>query len=46
VTWEELGEVDRSDMFSVADVEHLLERARSRSLKGWSVARQHLPRIG
>ena len=46
VTWEELGEVDRSDMFSVADVEHLLERARSRSLKGWGVARQHLPRIG
>ena len=46
VTWEELRDVDRSDMFSVADVEHLLERARSRSVKGWGAAQQHLPRIG
>ena len=46
VTWEELRDVDRSDMFSVADVEHLLERARSRSLKSWGAAQQHLPRIG
>jgi bifunctional non-homologous end joining protein LigD len=45
VTWEELEDIDRSDVFSIADVEALLKRARSRALKGWGVAAQRLPRL-
>jgi bifunctional non-homologous end joining protein LigD len=45
VTWEELGEIDRSDAFTIADVEQLLKRANSRKLKGWGIAAQRLPRL-
>jgi bifunctional non-homologous end joining protein LigD len=45
VTWEELENVAASDNFSIADVETLLERARSRELKAWGVADQVLPAL-
>jgi bifunctional non-homologous end joining protein LigD len=43
VTWEELNEVERSDTFTIADVEVLLKRAKSRRLEGWGQADQRLP---
>ena len=46
VTWEELAGVDRSDAFTIGDVERLLKRANSRALRGWGVADQILPAIG
>ena len=46
VTWDELQDIDRSDAFTIADVEALLERAKSRALKSWGVAAQQLPRLG
>jgi bifunctional non-homologous end joining protein LigD len=46
VTWDELQDIERSDAFTVADVEQLLKRARSRKLKNWGVSRQRLPAIG
>ena len=46
VTWEELAGVDRSDAFTIGDVERLLKRANSRALRGWGVADQTLPAIG
>ena len=45
VGWDELHGVERSDAFTIADVKSLLKRARSRKLKAWGKARQHLPRI-
>lgn len=45
VTWEELGGVERSDAFTVADVELLMKRARSRALRNWGVSRQRLPQL-
>lgn len=42
VTWEELEDTERA-AFTIADVEKLLERARSRVLRGWGVAEQRLP---
>ncbi|MGZ2412533.1 DNA ligase D [Sphingomonas sp. F9_3S_D5_B_2] len=45
VTWDELRDVDRSDAFTIAAVEELLKRSRSRSLKGWGFAEQSLPRL-
>ena len=45
VTWDELEDIERSDTFTIADVETLLKRARSRALKGWGVAAQRLPRL-
>ncbi|HEX8841585.1 MAG TPA: ATP-dependent DNA ligase, partial [Sphingomicrobium sp.] len=46
VGWDELEQIDRSDAFSIADVEQLLERAKSRKLGNWGTAKQHLPLIG
>jgi bifunctional non-homologous end joining protein LigD len=46
VTWDELQDIDRCDAFTIADVETLLERAKSRALKSWGVAAQQLPRLG
>lgn len=43
VTWKELADLDRSDAFTIGDVETLLERAKSRDLKGWGSADQRLP---
>jgi bifunctional non-homologous end joining protein LigD len=45
VGWDELEGIERSDAFTIADVEMLLKRARSRKLKGWGIARQTLPRL-
>ena len=43
VDWEGLKDIDRSDAFSIADVEALLKRAEK--LKDWGQAEQRLPRI-
>jgi len=45
VTWDELEKIDRSDAFTIADVEELLDRARSRRLKDWTMSSQRLPRL-
>ena len=45
VTWEELRDIDRSNIFSIAEVESLLNRAGSRALKDWGVGGQRLPRL-
>ena len=45
VGWDELVDIDRSDEFTIADVEQLLKRARSRKLKSWGVGPQALPRL-
>jgi bifunctional non-homologous end joining protein LigD len=45
VSWEELRAIERSDAFTIGDVETLLKRARSRKLKGWGRTQQRLPRL-
>jgi bifunctional non-homologous end joining protein LigD len=45
VGWDELEDVDRSDAFTISDVETLLQRARSRELKNWGQGGQRLPAI-
>ena len=45
VDWEELQEIDRADAFTIADVEQLLKRARSRSLTSWGGGSQSLPSL-
>jgi bifunctional non-homologous end joining protein LigD len=45
LTWDELQGVDRSDAFTIADVEQLLRRAGSRQLERWGIAEQRLPAI-
>jgi bifunctional non-homologous end joining protein LigD len=45
VTWDELEGIDRSDAFTIADVEVLLKRARSPALKHWGAGAQRLPRL-
>jgi bifunctional non-homologous end joining protein LigD len=45
VTWDELKTIDRSDAFTIADVETLLERAKSPRLKRWGLAEQRLPTL-
>jgi len=45
VTWDEIEGIDRSDAFTIADVEILLRRARSRALKNWGAGAQRLPRL-
>ena len=45
VTWDELEGIERSDAFTIADVELLLKRARSRALRNWGAARQRLPTL-
>jgi bifunctional non-homologous end joining protein LigD len=45
VTWEELENVGASDSYLIADVEILLQRARSRELKTWGIADQVLPAL-
>jgi bifunctional non-homologous end joining protein LigD len=46
VGWAELEAVDRPDAFTIADVETLLKRAKSRKLKDWGMKPQRLPRLG
>jgi bifunctional non-homologous end joining protein LigD len=45
VRWDELEDIDRSDAFTIADVEKLLNRASSRKLKNWGAGAQRLPRF-
>lgn len=45
VTWEELGNIERSDAFTIADAELLMKRSKSRALRKWGVARQRLPKL-
>ena len=45
VGWDELQDIDRADAFTIADVEQLLKRARSRKLKSWGAGPQALPRL-
>ena len=46
VSWDELRKFDRSDQFSIRDVEALLKRSTSTRLAGWGVADQTLPPVG
>jgi bifunctional non-homologous end joining protein LigD len=43
--WDELHDIDRSDLFTIADVDELLRRAKSRKLKSWGAGAQRLPRL-
>ena len=43
IAWEELQGIDRSDQFTIGDVEQLLKRARE--LKTWGAGAQRLPRL-
>jgi len=45
VTWDEFEDIDGSDAFTIADVETLLKRSRSRALKNWGAGAQRLPRL-
>jgi bifunctional non-homologous end joining protein LigD len=45
VTWEELEDIERPDVFTIADVGTLLKRSRSRALKGWGAGAQRLLRL-
>ena len=45
VGWGELEQIDRSDAFTIADVEQLLKRSRSGKLKDWGNGDQRLPRV-
>lgn len=45
VAWDELDDIGSAGRFTIADAERLLERARSRDLRGWGEAAQALPDI-
>jgi bifunctional non-homologous end joining protein LigD len=45
VSWTELKDVETPAMYSVEDVDALIERANSRALQGWGVADQILPDV-
>jgi bifunctional non-homologous end joining protein LigD len=45
VEWHELAAIDSANAFTLADVETLMRRARSPSLKRWGQGAQRLPRI-
>jgi bifunctional non-homologous end joining protein LigD len=45
VSWDELADIDRSDAFTIADVESLLKRAKSRELRTWGSGGQRLPTL-
>jgi hypothetical protein len=44
-TGTELADIDRSQVFTIADVEQQLKRAGNRDLEGWGKAVQNLPPI-
>jgi bifunctional non-homologous end joining protein LigD len=44
IAWEELDKVKSGAAFSIRDAEELIQRAGSRLLAGWGVARQKLPK--
>ena len=45
VGWDELQDIDTAAAFTIADVDQLLTRARSRELKSWGSGAQLLPRL-
>ena len=45
VGWDELEQIDRSDAFTIADVEQLLKRSKNRKLNNWGKGKQRLPRV-
>jgi bifunctional non-homologous end joining protein LigD len=45
VDWDELRDIDRADAFTIADVEQLLKRAKTRKLANWGAGAQRLPRL-
>ena len=45
VGWDELERIERADHFTILDAAELIRRAGQRSLGGWGVTDQHLPRI-
>jgi bifunctional non-homologous end joining protein LigD len=45
ISWDELSGVERSDAFTIADVQTLLERAASADLANWGESSQGLPAI-
>jgi bifunctional non-homologous end joining protein LigD len=45
VGWDELESNERSDAFTIADVETLLKRAKGRKLKRWGMLKQVLPKL-
>jgi len=45
VNWDELDDLKGGNIFTVKDVDALIERAASRALKGWGEATQTLPEV-
>lgn len=45
VSWSELENIDRPDIFTITDVETLAQRAESAELRGWGGGGQSLPRL-
>ena len=45
VTWEELAEIEKANVWNIFDAEDLIERGGSAALKGWGFAEQDLPPI-
>ncbi len=45
VTWDELADIEKANVWTIADVEELIERGAGAALKGWGFAEQDLPPI-
>jgi len=45
VTWDELAEIEKANVWNIFDGEELIERGGSAALKGWGFAEQDLPPI-
>lgn len=45
VNWDEVADIDRSDAFTIVDVETLLNRARTSDLSDWGKVGQRLPNV-
>ena len=43
LAWNELGQIQNAHPFSIDEAKQLLDRAQSKSLKGWGFADQDLP---
>jgi len=45
IAWEELGEYEGGNAFSIRDADRLLDRGASKLLAGWGEAKQALPKV-
>ena len=45
VTWDELAEIEKANVWTIEDADELIERGASAALKGWGFAEQDLPPI-